>query len=35
MGRSKTKPTPKPSGEQALGEPGWEQIVKVIRQLAT
>lgn len=34
MGRGKTKPTPKPSGEQSLGELGWEQVVKAIRQLA-
>lgn len=34
MGRGKTKPAPKPSGEQTLSETGWEQVVKVIRQLA-
>jgi hypothetical protein len=34
MSRGKTKPTPKPSGEQSLGELGWGQVVKAIRQLA-
>ncbi len=33
MGHSKPRPAPRPQGEQSLGELGWAQVVKAIRQL--
>lgn len=35
MGRTKTRPMPKPQGEQQLSGSAWEQIVKAIRELTS